>query len=558
MKPFFSVAAALVAFHAHLSGLNGSELRTVGYTGEPAPGTPPNVFFQEFQEGDSSDKPSINAAGNLVFRATLTGSGIASNNNSGLWLDKNGVRSLMYREGSHAPGTPAGVNFGGFGGDAILNNLNRISFHGFLTGTGVVSSNNSGIWAETGAGLSLVARAGDPAPGTPSDVNFRIFDRFLSNSDATAFQAMLSLNTSSSNDRGIWSTSGGGLHLVAREGDPAPGMASGIVFYDLHNSHFVMNASGQLAFFSTLFGPGISLSSDYSVWSNSAGVVTPIAHEGDQAPGMPVGVKFGEPNQVVTPAFNDAGRLAFRTTLTGTGVTSNNNSAIWSDRSGSLQPVIRAGVAAPGTPVGVTFSTVSDPVLNGDSRLAFIGGLTGAGATSSNNSGLWSDASGILNLVVREGDHAPGTPAGVNYSEFLEEGFDLNGAGRLAFAAKVAGPGIAENTDTGIWAQDATGNLALIAREGDVLEVAPGLLKTVHHLAFAGGSGNEDGNRTGFNDDGIIAFFAYFSDDTSAIFLSTAVAVPEAPSIWMAMIGVAFALSNYFICRFSALPARQS
>jgi hypothetical protein len=128
----------------------------------------------------------------------------------------------------------------------------------------------------------------------------------------------------------------------------------------------------------------------------------------------------------------------------------------------------------------------------------------------------------------------------VHFDDFLNNSVDsdiLNAAGRVAFFATIVGPGVTSSNNHGIWAQDPFGNLQLIAREGNQLQVAPGVFHTIimNGLEFAGGSGNDDGVRSGFNDRGQVAFFAAFDDNSSGIFISNAV-VPE-PSSMILVLG---------------------
>ena len=53
----------------------------------------------------------------------------------------------------------------------MLNDAGQTAFVGFLTGNGTTADNDSGLWSEgQGNGLALVARAGDAAPGLGSGV----------------------------------------------------------------------------------------------------------------------------------------------------------------------------------------------------------------------------------------------------------------------------------------------------------------------------------------------------------------------------------------------------
>ena len=105
-------------------------------------------------------------------------------------------------------------------------------------------------------------------------------------------------------------------------------------------------------------------------------------------------------------------QVAFRANLTGSGVGSTNKVGVWSEGSGNLGLVARTGSGAPG---GGTFGTVTNaelfsPNLNNAGQTAFYGALTNG------DMGIWSEGSGSLALVAREGTPAPGTPAGVSFS----------------------------------------------------------------------------------------------------------------------------------------------
>lgn len=109
------------------------------------------------------------------------------------------------------------------------------------------------------------------------------------------------------------------------------------------------------------------------------------------------GGSLGGPNA----GFNDAGQTAFAASLIGSGVDSTNNQGIWSEGSSSLALLARTGSQAPGAPSGVNYSSFSNPVINNAGRTAFLAGLTGSGVDATNNTGIWSEGSGYLALVVR-------------------------------------------------------------------------------------------------------------------------------------------------------------
>src|SRR5690606_568737 len=118
----------------------------------------------------------------------------------------------------------------------------------------------------------------------------------------------------------------GMLELVAREGDPAAGVADA-VYADLRSAG--MDGAGRMVFGATLAGAGVTTGNDTGLWIGAPGDVVLLAREGDAAPTEPPSVLGPLPvGEIVT---NEAGHVAF--------VSGN---AIWSDRGGALEPVIPA------------------------------------------------------------------------------------------------------------------------------------------------------------------------------------------------------------------------
>src|SRR5262245_32781629 len=96
---------------AHASGM-----RTVALTGQSAPGTAGGVTYESFGMFVHPDHfvygtPVLDDAGRVAFRANLTGDGVDSTNNQGVWSEGSGSLSLVGRTGNQAPGAPGGVNF---------------------------------------------------------------------------------------------------------------------------------------------------------------------------------------------------------------------------------------------------------------------------------------------------------------------------------------------------------------------------------------------------------------------------------------------------------------
>lgn len=214
------------------------------------------------------------------------------------------------------------------------------------------------------------------------------------------------------------------------------------------------------------------------------------------------------------PAINGAGQTAFA-------AIHNGNSGIWSEGSGSLVLIASAGNAAPGIPADGVFASCSQPVINRAGRVAFRASLAGTSILSSDDTGIWSDGSGTLALVAREGSAAPGIPSGGVFDGFADP--IINGAGQTAFYATLTGPGITPMNNQGLWAMSPEG-LRLFVRTGDILDVDPGIgtdYRTVSFISFYNGSGGEDGRGVTWNDSGTLAFTLNFSDGTSGVFTAT-------------------------------------
>jgi hypothetical protein len=525
---------AIIASHPAIAV--AALVRTVALSGQQAPGSADGVIYQTF------DLPALNVAGRTAFGAVLSGSGVNSDNERGMWSEGAGPLVLVAREGSQAPGAPNGVNFRRFRvaespiEPPLLNAAGQTAFRASLT-----ESIATGIWSEDSGSLALVALVGTPAPGPPDSGDFgTLYKPLLNDVGKTAFAAI-------SRRVGIWSEGPGGLDLVMRAGDPAPGTPAGVT-YTNHSSP-ALNNSGEVAFFSGLSGsvPGSGM------WAGEPDNIRLVARSGVQAPGAESGVAFG--NVMIFPGFNEpalnnAGQVAFTATLAGPEVDGTNSFGIWSEGSGTLALVARSGSPAPGTPDGVNFrfssfpSPPPVPIFNDAGQTAFIGELVGSGVDSTNNSGIWLDSSGQLDLLVREGNPAPGAD-GTSFAGFGS--LALNASSQAAFTASLTGDGMNDANNRGIWATDLGGSPQLIVREGDLLEVAPGEFRTIHSLEFIAGSGNGDGRASGFNNRGQLAFRASFIDGSSGLFVSNVVAIPEPQSLVLFALAMTFVLGILYV-----------
>jgi hypothetical protein len=185
-----------------------------------------------------------------------------------------------------------------------------------------------------------------------------------------------------------------------------------------------------------------------------------VAAAGRPAPGTGAGVNFG--TEFSAPMLDDQGRLGFRGSLVGAGVTAANDTALWYGSPQSLGLVAREDQQAPGLPAGVRILSFGNPIFN-DGRIAFIVRLTGSGVGATNNQALYvSNNGGTPVLIVRTGDNIPGSTA-IRF--FALNDVVVNAAGVVAFRAVLTGTGVNTGSDGSLWT-GTPGSIELIAREG--------------------------------------------------------------------------------------------
>ncbi|MCH8042671.1 MAG: tandem-95 repeat protein [Planctomycetes bacterium] len=503
-------------------------LRTVMLSDEPAPGIPFGPRFVYL------NTPSINNEGRVAFSGLLQN----ASRDFSVWSDASGSMTLVARDGDPAVEVGPGVGIKGFasstslGGPIFISDVG-VAFYANLTGEG---ADRSGVWAGLPDDLRRVAPLGSPVQGLPAGVTFGPGLPVLGREGHLLFSSrLLGPGVSDANDSVIIVDHQGQLILAAREGDPAPGVGDGVILGSVF-SH-VVNGSGETVFVSSFSGPGVTSDDDVGLWTNAGGALHLVAREGDSAVGAGSGQQF---RSFAEATINDAGRVAFHGFLRGSGVTSRNDLGIWLTGQGRIALVAREGNAAPGTPSGTLFSRIFEPILNGRGDVAFAADLSGTGVTFSNDSGIWMQRNRRLTLVAREGDAAPGTEDGVFFSHLLisaSEEFlmNSNGAGQIAFKARLFGQGVEESNRDGIWATDQSGELKLVVREGQTIQVAPDDERVVKDVFFASNgdkySGNEDGRASGLNDLGQIAFLARFTDGSMGVIVSNAVAFADPASV---------------------------
>jgi hypothetical protein len=480
----------------------------------------------------------VDDAGRVTFRVVLEGDGVDSSNDySLLRSDGAGGLELVVREGDPAPGA-AGAEFDYYALNGAPAGLDHIGVSATLRGEGVGSNNDQGIWLWEDPGtLSLVARNGDPAPGTEGFL-FNDARRFEANSSGQlALQSSLANQWGGSTDRtGIWlhdPTSG--TQIVAQSREPAPGTPAGTEFTRLAMPE--LNDAGQIAF-SALTTDGVgSYPYPGGIWSTD-GPGEPLALRhltGDDAPGTPPDVTFGG---FALSDMNGGGELVFKGRLTGSGITFDNDEGIWGpDGAGGLALIAREGSPATGVAGDARWGhATTEPFgpasLNDAGEVAFKGGLVGGDVSWDNDWGIWgTDGSGGITLIAREGDPVPDL-LGVSFLELKTLTPLLNEHGDVAFKAtwaEVTEEG--EEYGWGLFVRTAEGAFRTVVRSGDLIEVEPGIFHEVYEPSL----GNFDDARQ-------LTYRVFFTGGRTGIFLTT---VPEPGTAALLALGLtAFTLAT--------------
>ncbi len=500
-----ALAAILLCGHAA-----AGPVRTVALSGQLVPGTTTGETFQSFGNAQ------INSLGAVSFTA------------SGIWTDASGILQRIVNFSEPAPGLPADVR-AGFGLTmSALNRSGQVAYFSALSGPGINSDNNESAWSTASGNLVMVARDGDPAPGLPAGSSFYFIWIATAFNDAgqTLFSAGIrEPGATSPNGGGLWMESGGIRTAVVYPGMQLPGMpvGSGLRGGILSAP---WNRAGQVVFRGEITPPIAPDVYEKGIWQGSPGNMRLVMKSGAQAPGTAPGVVFA--TNGFGPMQNHFGQVAFTSALSGTDVNPANDFGLWREHAGGIELAWREGETPLGVTEGLKFSTSNLDIVgyNEVGDLAVSTYLEGAGVTSANDQALWVRRDDGFHLIVREGDHAVGTVGEVNYAQILTPAA-LNATGQVAFQALLSGPGVSylTNNERALYATDIAGDLHLIARTGDPIEVAPGDWRTATHLGFPDFTSTNRGRATVFNDRGQLAFAATFSDGTKGMFVSDAAAI---------------------------------
>ncbi len=341
-------------------------------------------------------------------------------------------------------------------GDPVMNDENETMFGAQLSGAG---AGNAGVWHNLNAqkSLALALRKGVVDAGATlrgfgqpilNDPDYGVVETALAGAPGFAGGA-----------RGIYCLSGIESALMVRFGDmPVAGGGRLNGFSQLTQSATTGRAGLAYRFARS---PGLINA------ANDTGVLT-LFNDGSTGSSLregaasPTGEPFGQFNRLAFPF----GHLAFAASLQSAPAT---NQGVFAGMPGAMPALIarRGQMAAGGN--GAAFRSFLGETVSHSGRVLLRAALSGQEVRAANATGLWSDHSGSLQKVARAGDAVPGLPGVVwaGFTRFWTGDFGVNK--QLLFLARLRGVGVTAANDQVLCLVREDGGLVLLLREGDAV-----------------------------------------------------------------------------------------
>jgi hypothetical protein len=210
--------------------------------------------------------------------------------------------------------------------------------------------------------------------------------------------------------------------------------------------------------------------------------------DGDLAPGMPAGERFGGGGQDAA-MIDENGKVLFRAQMLSNAGTALSPAYLqrayfYGDSKSSLASILRGGDPEPsGTiPNAILSTSTSGNAFTGAPRItangqimfgASIWDFTGSTITSTNDTVLYVGTPGNWQILAREGDAAPGCGGALYTASFAgmsQQPTCINSLGYVLFQSSLGAPAVSANNAA--WFTGVAGNVQLMLRKGDL---APGL-----------------------------------------------------------------------------------
>jgi hypothetical protein len=311
---------------------------------------------------------------------------------------------IVAERGDTDPGSSG--TFTSFGRPSI--HSGNVAFQAFSTG------GNDGVYRDVGSGVDVVADRStvNPGPIGPANIMSSFRDPSVDAAGNTAWYSPIS----SSGTKGIFAHIGGTVQQAAVRDMPFPGLPSQIL---LNFDGDVQIENGLVTFDGTIGLSGSSGTS--SIVRQTASTLERLAFAGQPMPG---GTKnfnqFGFGNPVTEngiTAFQGAGDFG-----------SSQESGVFSDASGSLQPVAYSGITTiPGTATPFGFFDQTVALDRNGADVVFAGG-----PADFSSAGIYGFIGGSYVKLVDSSTSLPEGGGNFNLNGFLGSGFSYDN-GNLLF-----------------------------------------------------------------------------------------------------------------------------
>lgn len=447
--------------------------RKVIGTGDRVPGTPADVTYSSF------NRLSVGNDGQFFIQAQLSGTSVTNENGLAYIGGNSSSPQLIARNGDQAIGLPAGVTYTSLYGFAqFMAPDGGYSFGAGLAGPGIDTTNNTALYLGNGGTTAIAVRKGEAAPGAGAGVSFLSFTGASIGGGKIALNATLAgTGVTDFNNSAVYVGTAGNLALRGRTGSSAAGLPANVVLDSIEPVR--RDVGGVTNFFTTLRGGGVSGFAARAVYAADHTTQTLLLRGGETAPLVP-GATIATVSEV--DSFRGSnGHILLRANLTGTGITSANDGILYAGPIGSPFVVLRDGDLAPGVGSGVRYaSDLPTGQINGTGAMAFVTKLTGSGINSTNDTAIYAGPYGTYDLVIREGQNVPGLAASARFDDLSLAGMLYKDSGQLAFWAGITGTGV--SFDQGLFVYDADSGLQMVARAGQQLDLGGGDLRTISNL----------------------------------------------------------------------------
>ena len=463
----------------------------------------------------------LNNLGQLSFVGQLNR---ANTRFQGIWVTDNITLTRAAREGEQAPGVPTGGLFWAPFKTPIVDDHGNVTFVGLLRqGTGGITlDTRDGIWSGPPSDPNLILQTGIPIAGFSGRMLTGIEDMNVGSTGQFVFTAGITPGTDdmeTSNSLAILSYAHNELSIVARHGFQAPGAAPGRTL-DLSRSN-----SGEIrpAYETADSGEVVVLAQldngNRGIWSYDEGVLASVVLDGHPVPGIADAQFARKSFRDDTLQLSPRGNLAFvgRMEEGIGGVTSSDWLAVWAGTTDRLEVAVRQGDQAPGFDNGVLHQLFLRHAINDRGLITVLGTVRGPEISAENDHAIWLGTPGNLQPVVREGDPVPGFGDGFVFGDLGSSTVPpiLNRQGQVLLHADIRDTLTNQEFDA-MWLYTSDTGMRLLAKEGDVVQVRRGDLRTIDNLFGV------------INDEGNIGMRIEFTDDSFGLFSTT---IPEPSTV---------------------------